>query len=501
MPDQHVTLSPAAVAARPPDTQTDADVTWRQIVDRSARLPVFAFVVSAVAWLLLGSLFALLASLKLDFPDWLTGQRYLTFGVVRPAHLNAMIYGWISMASIAVMLWLWGRLLKTPLRGQGLLLTAAGLWNLGLTIGIIGILSGGSRSVEWLEMPDAAFVFIIPALLLIAAAMLQTLSFRQMERLYISVWYLGAAVVWMPFLLLAILVPPYTGVPHATAGWWFAHNMVGLWLTPVGLAAAYYFIPKVTGQPVYSYNLAYLGFWTLALFYGWTGVSHLVGGPVPQWVETVSITFSILMVIPVAVVAVNHHMTIVGHFRQVRYSPTLRFVVFGAISYTAVSLQGALQSLRFWQELTHFTQYTIAHSHLGVYAFATMVAFGSLYYIMPRVTGWEWSSPKLVSLHFWASAGGVLLMFGALTTGGLIQGFQLLDPQIEFTEIVKDLKPWLFVRSISGFLLTAGHIVFAYLLYKIMRRKGELKTGPTYFRPMPAPTKEKHEGSAAEMMA
>jgi cytochrome c oxidase cbb3-type subunit 1 len=277
-------------------------------------------------------------------------------------------------------------------------------------------------------------------------------------------------------------------VPEAAANWWYAHNILGLWITPPALAAAYYFIPKVVGRPVYSYHLSYLGFWTLALFYNWAGIHHLVGGPAPQWLVTVSITFSAMMIVPVIVVAVNHHMTVVGHFEKLKYSPTLRFVVFGAMSYTAVSLQGSLQSFRYWQEVTHFTHYTIAHSHLGVYAFATMIAFGAIYYIMPRVTQWEWGSPRLISLHFWTTGLGVGAYVTALTIGGVIQGFQLLDPDVTFLEIVDDTKPWLIVRSVSGTLMTIGHLVFAYLLARILIQSGTRPEGPTYFHPVPEGT-------------
>jgi cytochrome c oxidase cbb3-type subunit 1 len=469
--------------ARPPDVDTDA--TWRQRVDASVRLPVLVFAGSSVVWLLVGTVFALLASVKFQFPDWLANEGWLTFGRARPAHLNTMIYGWISMAGIAVATWLWVRTLKTELRGGVLHLVAAGLWNVGVLVGTIGILAGYSRSVEWLEMPVAAFFFIVPALVLVAASLLWTLRHRQVKHLFISVWYLGAAILWTPFLLIAVLLPIYSGVPHATANWWFAHNILGLWLTPVGLAAAYYFIPKVTGRPIYSYHLSYLGFWTLALFYNWAGVHHLVGGPAPQWVVTVSIVFSVMMIIPVLVVAVNHHMTVIGHFKKVWYSPTLRFIVFGAMSYTAVSLQGSLQSLRFWQEVTHFTHYTIAHSHLGVYAFATMIGFGALYYILPRVTGWEWQSRRLISLHFWTTGLGIGMYVVGLTVGGVIQGMQLLDPEIAFMEIMNDTKPWLASRSIAGGLITIGHFAFAYLVFRIIRRKGLRPEGPTYFRDVP----------------
>ena len=460
---------------------------WRREVDRSTRGPVIAFVASGAFWLIVGSLLALIASFKFNYPDWLAQQPWLTFGRVRPAHLNTMIYGWISMASVGILLWLWARVLKTPLRGGPILLFSAAWWNLGLVIGTIGILSGFSRAIEWVEMPLVAYVgFIIPALLIVGGCVLWTLRHRRVKHLFISAWYLGASILWTPFLLIAVLLPIYTGVNHGTANWWFAHNILGLWLTPVGLAAAYYFIPKVLGRPVYSYHLSYLGFWTLALFYNWAGVHHLVGGPAPQWLTTVSITFSMMMIIPVVVVAVNHHMTVFGNFRKVFYSPTLRFVVFGAMSYTAVSLQGSFQSLRFWQEVTHFTHFTVGHAHLGVYAFATMIAYGSIYYIMPRITDWEWGHPRLISLHFWATGLGIGAYVVSLQVGGVIQGLQMLNPDIAFLEIVGDTRPWLYVRSMSGVLLTVGHLVFSYLLYRIIRRKGPRPDGPTYFQTPPA---------------
>ena len=471
-----------------PATGSALPSNWRRVVDKSTRGPVVAFIVSATAWLLIGSLLALIASFKFQFPDWWVQQSRLTFGRVRPAHLNTMIYGWISMAGVGISIWLWARLLKTKLRGQWLLLISIGLWNLGMIVGTIGILAGYSRAIEWVEMPYAAFALIVPALLLVVVAFIRTLWQRHVQHLYISVWYIGASLLWGPFLVIAILLPIYSGVPEATANWWYAHNILGLWITPPALAAAYYFIPKVIGRPVHSYHLSYLGFWTLALFYNWAGVHHLVGGPAPQWVVTVSIAFSAMMIVPVIVVAVNHHLTVVGHFKKLIYSPTLRFVVFGAMSYTVVSLQGSLQSFRYWQEVTHFTHYVIAHSHLGVYAFATMIAFGAIYYIMPRVVDWEWGSTRLISLHFWSTGLGVGAYVTALTIGGVLQGLQLLDPDVAFLTIVEDTKPWLIVRSVSGTLMTIGHFVFAYLLARILLQSGSRPDGPAYFHPVPEGT-------------
>ncbi|MEF8866868.1 MAG: cbb3-type cytochrome c oxidase subunit I, partial [Salinibacter sp.] len=217
MPD--VASSSSASASPPPEE------SWRRVVDASTRRPVVAFIVSATVWLLIGSLLALIASFKFQFPDWWTQQAWLTFGRIRPAHLNTVIYGWISMAGVGVGTWLWARLLKTELRGRGLLLLSVALWNVGMVVGTIGILAGYSRSIEWVEMPYAAFAFIVPALLLVVASFVQTLRKRHVQHLYISVWYLGAAILWGPFLLIAFLLPIYSGVPEATANWWYAHNI------------------------------------------------------------------------------------------------------------------------------------------------------------------------------------------------------------------------------------------------------------------------------------
>ncbi|MFN3597986.1 MAG: cbb3-type cytochrome c oxidase subunit I [Rubricoccaceae bacterium] len=463
----------------------EPDRAWRRSVDAQIRLPVLAFTVSAVVWLLIGTLAADMAAFQFVLPDLLGGVSWLSFGRMRPFHLNTMIWGWLSMAGVAISLWLWGRMLKTEVRHPWALLLACALWNVGVLVGTVGILAGFSRGVEWLEMPLPAFAFLVPALGLVAFSMIATLPHRRVHHLYVSVWYLGAALLWTPFLIVAALLPIYTGVVSGTMNWWFAHNILGLWLTPLGLAAAYYFIPKVVGRPVYSYHLSYLGFWTLALFYNWAGVHHLVGGPVPQWVVTVSIVFSGMMAVPVLIVAVNHHMTAFSRIRRVVYSPTLRFIVFGAMSYTVVSLHGSAMAFRSFQELIHFTHHTVGHAHIGVYAFGTMIAFGSLYYILPRVTGWEWQSRRLISLHFWTTALGIGTYITAMVTGGLIQGYLMNLTTTPFAEVVEATRPWLWARGAAGLLMAVGHVAFAVLVWQIVRRKGTPSSGPLFLRQPP----------------
>jgi cytochrome c oxidase cbb3-type subunit 1 len=334
--------------------------------------------------------------------------------------------------------------------------------------------------MEWLEFPRAAVYMITLAALCFSLSILRTFHARQVKHIYVSLWYILASVVWFPILYLVANLPLYSGVTQAASNWWYAHNLLTVWVTPGGLAAAYYFIPKVIGRPIHSYYLSLLGFWTFALFYNWNGIHHLVGGPLPTWLISTSIVASVLMFIPVITVAINHHLTMVGHFGKLKYSPTLRFVVFGAMCYTAVSFQGSFEALRSFSEVSHFTHYTIGHSHLGLYAFFTMILFGAIYYIMPRLVKWEWPYPALIKFHFWFVAVGIALYVASMTIGGILQGFYMNDASRPFMDSVNLSKPYLFARTIGGVLILIGHLLFIYIFTLMVTRKGAIRLTPPW---------------------
>ena len=484
-----------------PATSSD-DVKRAELseIDASTKWPALFLFGSAVGWLLIGTVFALISSFKMHSPEFLGDYEWLTFGRVRAAHLNAVVYGWSVNASFAVAFWLMARLSRSVLRHSGLLIVAAVFWNIGVTLGIGGILVGDSTSVEWLEMPLYATPLLFLAYALVGAWAVIAFRFGKSQHIYVSQWYILAALFWFPWLYsvaeIMILFTPARGTVQALVNWWFAHNLTGLWFTPIGLGAIYYFLPKVLGRPIHSYYLAVLGFWSFAIFYNWTGVSHLIGGPVPVWVQAAGIVASFMMVIPVLVTAINHHMTMRGSFDALKYSPTLRFIVFGAVAYTLTSLQGCLMALRSWSEVTHFTHYTVAHAHWGMYAFFTMVMFGSIYYILPRILLQEWPSAKLISLHFWATAFGVTLYVVDLSIGGIIQGLLLNTPvlahkfglqpgtdPVPFLDTVKATLPYLKWRSYAGILITVGHVAFAINFAWMVLRSVEVTTAKlTFFR-------------------
>lgn len=464
-------------------------------VDTSMRIPAVFFLVSSVFWLLAGTLLAIVAAIKATNPDFLAATEWLTFGRVRSAHLNAMIYGWGNNVIFAVAPWMMGRLSRSRIRHTNILLIAGVFWNIAVTIGIVGILKGDMVAVEWLEMPAYITPLVAISYALVGAWLIVAFRWRQSQHVYVTQWYLLAAFFWLPWLYtiaqIMLVFEPATGVVQSLTNWWFAHNVLGLWLTPVGLGAAYYLIPKVLGRPIHSYYLSVVGFWSLALFYNWAGVHHLIGGPVPAWVISAGTVASVMMVIPVIVTAINHHLTVVGLHKPGWASPTIRFVVFGAINYTVVSLFGSAMALRSVNEVTHFTHFTVGHAHHGVYAFFTMIMFGAVYYMLPRILGREWPSAFLIKTHWWMCALGILIMVSALQIGGWIQGLQMNalnedgTPKFVFLQIVENTKPWLWGRSISGLMIMVGHFAFAInIFWMLLLARGDSKTGPTLLTPM-----------------
>ncbi|MFO7562992.1 MAG: cbb3-type cytochrome c oxidase subunit I [Enhygromyxa sp.] len=475
-----------------PQEPTEAALRARLAIDRSCRLPVLAMYGSAVAWLIIGSTLALITSLKMHLPGLLSDAAWLTFGRMRPAHLNSMIFGWASLSGIGTLLWLQARLSRVQLAWSRTLVGVAVVWNVVVTIGVLAIIFGEGTSVEWLEFPAWTAYMLVAPYLILAAVSAATFMKRRVQHVYVTQWYLFGAVVWFPLLYLAanLLINSAVaiGVVQASTNWWFAHNVLGLWLTPIGVGAIYYLIPKVLGRPIHSYYLSLLGFWALALFYNWAGTHHLIGGPLPLWLTSVGVVGSMMMFIPVTAVAINHHLTMVGFFHMLRYSPTLRFIVFGGMSYTLVSVQGSLQSLRTINEISHFTHYTVAHAHLGVYAFFTMTMFGAMYYIVPRLTGHEWPSARLIRIHFWATALGIALYWVGLSIGGWLQGQAMNDPSIPFLDIVRGTVPYLISRSVAGVLLTVGHLAFAVSLWRILFGKTRPLREPVHFGPSAGPS-------------
>jgi cytochrome c oxidase cbb3-type subunit I len=469
-----------SVRAQVPDEEMRA----RARADASTAPLVFFFFCCAFTWLVVASAAGLTASIKLHEPDWLTQYAWLTFGRIRTIHLNAVAYGWTPMAGLGIALFVIPRLLKTELVGARFAFLGAALWNAALIAGLGSIAYGVSDGLEWLEIPWQIDILFVVGGALVGIPLVLTLLNRKVQHLYVSVWYMGCALFWFPVLFLVANMPYlHKGVEQATMNWWFGHNVLGLFYTPLALASVYYFLPKVIGRPVQSYNLSLLGFWGLAFFYGQVGGHHLIGGPVPGWLITLSIVQSVMMIVPVVAFTVNQYQTLKGHLSALRYSPTLRFIGLGGLMYTASSIQGSFEALRSINVVTHFTHYTVAHAHLGLYGFVTLVFFGSIYFIVPRITGREWPSQWLISAHFWLVTVGLAIYFIALSIGGWLQGMAMLDAAKPFMESVRLTVPFLQARSIGGSMMVLGHVVFVSHFLMLVFGRAARRDRPTLFSP------------------
>ena len=450
--------------------------------DTSTAFPVFMFIAFACMWLLIGSLAGLVSSIKLHEPDWLVSEAWMTFGRMRTVHLTAVLYGWITNAALGTILWVLPRLLRARLAGGIWAMLGGALINTGIAGGIGAIATGWSDGMEYLEIPWQFAIFIFVGFALVILPVLFTLANRKVESLYVSVWYMVAALLWIAVLFLVGKLPGvHSGVQQATTNWWYGHNVLGLWFTPVSVGAIYYFLPKIIGRPVRSYNLSLLGFWTLAFFYAQVGGHHLIGGPVPGWLTTLSIVQSVMMVIPVVAFSINMGTTMKGRMHLARYSPTLRFMMFGGLMYLASSLQGSYESLRSVNQVAHFTHYTVGHAHLGAYGFVTMVLFGAVYFMMPRVLNWEWPYPRLITLHFWLATIGIAIYFVGLTIGGWLQGLAMLDAARPFMDSVTLTIPYLVSRTVGGSLMVLSHLLFVGHFLAMALRFGPARTSAALF--------------------
>lgn len=459
-------------------------------VDHSVRFPVLILMGLSLLWLLGATVLSLMAAFKLHTPAFFENCEWLTYGRVRPAATTAMIYGWASNAALAIAVWLMARLSQARLLHGGLVIVGALFWNTGVKVAVGGILIGEVLPYEWMAFGGFAGPLLLIAYILMAVWVVNTFRYRQNRHAYVSQWFLLAALFGFPWIFsvaqIMLVHAPVRGTLQAVVDAWYVQNLIGFWLMPVGLAAAYYFIPKVLGKPIHSYYLAVVGFWSLLVAVSWSGPARLVGGPVPAWVISAGIVGSVLMLIPVMVTTVNLHMTTLRNAREAWISPTLRFVVAGSMAFSLVGLIWSVTAFRTMKEVIHFTLFEEGLNQLTVYGFFSMIAFGSFYFIVPRLLEKEWPSASLISLHFWSSALGLAVMLVGYFIGGVLHGLWMNDPEYfpEFVTIVESIVPYLLLGSVGWILLLIGHLAFLIsFVWMLFQARSNERTEPTLFAP------------------
>jgi cytochrome c oxidase cbb3-type subunit I len=409
-----------------------------------------------------GSAFALVASIKFHSPNFLADSAWLTYGRVRPASVNCMLYGFCVQAGVGVALWLLARLGRSRLALPGLVIFGTLLWNFGVKLGIWGILSGDSTGFECLEMPGYAAWIIFLAYLLIGLAAALTFHQRRERQVFVSQWFIFAALFWFPWVYstaeLLLVTFPVRGAAQVAVWGYYVANLAVIWLGLIGLAAIFYFVAKLTRRELHSRHLALFAFWLLILVGGWTGIP--VSAPLPAWMPALSTVATMLLAVPIIAVTLAIHRTVDGNWFRLTGSLPLRFIAVGTITFF---LAGVLRLVSSGMDVTcavGFTWLTPALTQLNAYGFFCFVMFGAIYAILPQLTRTEFPSGKLLRIHFWLAALGLVLLVGPLAAGGLAEAHRASNPTVAFTEILQSTLPFLRASTMGDLLLALGHLVF-----------------------------------------
>ena len=484
-------------------TRRDIEAVERALIDQSARGPVLTFFTTAIFWLLVSAVLGYIASKKLHSPEFILGPEWLykllhmqratqyifehlSYGRVWPAYTTAMIYGWCSLAGMGVATWLIGRLTRVAIKAPAVLQFGAWFWNAGVAIAVLTILCGYNSGLEFFEMHRVARILMFLGYLCIGIWGLILFRYRRQSVPYISLWYLAAAFFLFPWFFgttdaLSFMAMP--GVMKNVINAWYQNGLFNLWLGCLGIATAYYLIPKVINRPIYSYKLASIGFWSWVFLGGMTAMTRLSGGPVPAYLVTISIAASILMIIPISTLTLNFVRTMKGHTHLMASSPTLRFTFVGTIFFSIAAGLGVLAALRSVDSYTHFTAWTAGQLHLVTMGFFSMVMFGAIYYITPRLTGCEWLSRTFIKLHFFGTAYGAGTIIGMFLFGGLATGFVLNEPTADkmgFYNVSGIANAYMPVKTYIGYVLFGvSQIIFAFHFLLMRLRIGQPAGEPT----------------------
>jgi cytochrome c oxidase cbb3-type subunit I len=443
-----------------------------------------------MVWLMLTPSVGVLISGMFNYPDYLsTTQLGLTFGRLRPVHVNGVIFGAFSTLFIGLCYYLVPRLCGVRVVWSQWGVPLAWIWSVALLAGLIGLVIGNNHGLEAGELPLYAEIPLFIVVAVATAQFLVTIGQRLEAPLYVALWYLIAAFVWTTMnLVLGSFILPYTisGINSAAFHGLYIHYIVGLWLTPAGYVLIYYFLPVSARNPLFAHKLSLVGFWSLALFYPFVGIHHYLYSPIADWAETLAIITSMLLIIPVWTVLVNFFGTMTGKWHEFGKNLPAKFLIMGSLMYLAGCFQGSTEALRMIQQPTHFTDFVISHSHLTVFGTFVVWAIGGLVYVWPRAFRRELWSFALGNWSFWLITVGISTMGLVLTAAGLQQGFQWMNG-VEWLDSVVWMKPYWLVRTLSGISMDIG---MSLLVVNLMMTALTSPAMATQARPSPMPPRE-----------
>lgn len=443
------------------------------------------FANATILWGVVGMLAGLLAAVEIYLPGANMNFAPTTFGRLRPVHTNAVIFAFVGNGIFMGVYYSLQRLCKARMFSDALSKIHFWGWQLIIVTGALTLLAGYTTGKEYAELEWPVDIAITVIWVLFGINMFGTILKRRESHLYVAIWFYIAT--WVTVAMLHIVnsfeIPVtffksyswYAGVQDALVQWWYGHNAVAFFLTTPYLGLMYYFLPKAANRPVYSYRLSIIHFWALIFMYIWAGPHHLLYTALPDWAQSLGVVFSVMLLAPSWGGMLNGLFTLRGAWDKVREEPVLKFLVVAVTCYGMATFEGPLLSLKSVNAISHFTDWTIAHVHVGALGWNGFMTFGVLYWLIPRIFATNLYSKKLANTHFWLGTLGIVLYVIPLYVAGFTQSmmWKTFTPEgqlkFQFLETVTNILPMYAARSLGGALYLSGVFVMVYNIYKTVK--------------------------------
>jgi len=445
------------------------------------------FAVATIVWGVVGMLVGLLVALQIFIPEMNFSLEYTTFGRTRPVHTNAVIFAFVGNAIFTAVYYSMPRLLKTSMYSRLLGKIHFWGWQLIIVAAAVTLLAGYTSGKEYAELEWPLDIAITLIWVIFGINMFGTILQRRVSHIYVAIWFYIAT--WVTVAVLHIVnsieipyslmksYPVYAGIQDALVQWWYGHNAVAFFLTTPFLGLMYYFVPKAANRPIYSYKLSIVHFWSLIFIYIWAGPHHLLYSSLPDWLQALGTTFSIMLIAPSWGGMINGLLTLRGAWDKVRRDPVLKMFVVGITAYGMATFEGPMLSLKTVNAISHFTDWTVGHVHIGALGWNGMLTFGMLYWLVPRIYNTKLYSVKLANAHFWISTLAIIFYAVPLYIGGITQALMWKEFTPEgflaypnFLETVTQLIPMYATRAFGGFLYVVGMLMLVFNVVKTAKQ-------------------------------
>jgi cytochrome c oxidase cbb3-type subunit I/II len=450
------------------------------------------FLYATIFWGIIGMTVGLMLAFLFIFPNYMEGISWLSFGRLRPLHTNAVIFAFVGNAIFAGVYYSLQRLLKARMFSDLLSKLNFWGWQLIIVAAAISLPLGYTTSKEYAELEWPIDIAIALVWVIFGINMIATILKRRERHLYVAIWFYLATFVTVAVLhifnSLALPVSAlksysvYAGVQDALVQWWYGHNAVAFFLTTPFLGLMYYFIPKAANRPVYSYKLSIVHFWSLIFIYIWAGPHHLLYTALPDWAQNLGVVFSIMLLMPSWGGMINGLLTLRGAWDKVRTDPVLKFMVVAITGYGMATFEGPLLSIPSINAIGHYTDWIIAHVHVGALAWNGFLTFGMIYYLVPRMFKSKLHSIKLANWHFWIGTLGIILYALPMYVAGFTQALMWKEFNPDgtlvygnFLETVTQIIPMYWMRAIGGTMFIIGAFIMLYNVVMTIRSGSQVE--------------------------